>query len=210
MPFRSGGLSVRRYLVLEEIPKTLPQTATLAIRRYGWRPIDDSRGEKESFGWVNPRNILAEQFTYDQIVDGGYMLLGTRRDKKAFSQVLFRARRQELFEETKKERKLQKLSRQQRIALEEQLTIEMLKETSAQSAFSELVWDMNSNIVYMGATSNPLCERMQELFEATFDIKLRPLYPAIIGARYIAQQGLEEEFHLASAAVGAGAQGGDK
>ena len=68
MPFQSGGLSVRRYTVLEEIPKSLAQTATLAIRRYVFRPIDDSRGEKESFGWVNPRNVLQQSFTYDDIV----------------------------------------------------------------------------------------------------------------------------------------------
>lgn len=200
MPFQSGGLSVRRYTVLEEIPKSLAQTATLAIRRYVFRPIDDSRGEKESFGWVNPRNVLQQSFTYDDIVDGPHMLLGVRRDKKSFSPTLFKARRRELFEETKQQRKLQKLSRQQRIALEEQLTIEMLKETSPQSAFAEIVWDMNSNIVLMGATATALCERIQEMFEATFNLKLRVVYPALVGAQYIAQQGLEEEFALASAA----------
>ncbi len=202
MPFLSGALSVRRYLVLEDIPETLPQTATLAMRRYSWRPIDDSRGEKESFGWVNPRRLLQEDFTYDDVVDGPHMLLGIRRDRKNFSQVLFRARREELFEETKKERGIQKLSRQQRLALEEQLTIEMLKETSPQSSFAELVWDMNSNLVLMGATSNALCERIQELFEATFDLKMRVTFPALLGAEYIETQGLEDEFHLASAVEG--------
>lgn len=201
MPFRSGGLSVRRYLVLGEVPKTLPQTATLAMRRYTFRPINEERGEKESFGWVNPRQLLAENFTYEEIVDGPHMLLGVRRDRKNFSQVLFRARREELIEDTKKERKLQKISRQQRLALEEQLTIQMLRETSPQSSFSELVWDMNSNIVLMGATSNTLCERVQEVFEATFDLKLRPMYPALIGADFIAAQGLEAEYFQATEAA---------
>ncbi|MBI1234926.1 MAG: hypothetical protein GC208_10535 [Alphaproteobacteria bacterium] len=200
MPFRSASLSVRRYAVLGDVPRTLPQTATLAMRRYTFRPIDDSRGEKEAFGWINPRNLLAENFTFDEVADGLHLLLGVRRDHKAFSPVLFRARREELFESAKKERKLQKISRQQRLALEEQLTIQMLREISPQSAFSELLWDMNSGIVLMGATSNALCERIQELFEATFDLKLRPMYPALIGANYIATQGLEAEYFLATEA----------
>ncbi|CAN5380523.1 hypothetical protein BH09SUM1_BH09SUM1_03020 [soil metagenome] len=202
MPFRTGALTIRRYSVLSEIPASLPQTATLAIRRYTFRAIDDARGEKESFGWVNPRSLLDNRIAYDDIVDGPYLLLGTRRDRKNFSKVLFRARRDDMIEEVKKEKKLTKISRQQRIALEEQLTVEMLRETSAVSSFAELVWDMNSNVVLMGAASNALCERIQEVFEATFDLKLRPIYPALIGADYIAAQGLEEEFHLASAAAG--------
>lgn len=201
MPFRTGGLSVRRYAVLGEIPGSLPQTATLAMRRYGYRPINDDRGEKEAFGWINPRHLLDETFRYEDVVDGPHMLLGVRRDRKSFSAVLFRARRDALLESTKKERKLTKISRQQRLALEEQLTIEMLRETSPQSGFAELVWDMNSNIVLMGATGNALCERIQELFEATFDLKLRPLYPALLGADYIAAKDLEKDFHLATEAA---------
>lgn len=202
MAFLSGSLSVRRYEVLDPIPDTLPQTATLAVRRYSWRPIDENRGEKESFGWVNPREVLQESFTWDDVVDGPHVLLGLRRDRKSFSPVLFRARRDEIFARMKEERKITKLSRQQRLALEEELTVMMLKETSAHSQFSELVWDLNSNIVYMGATSNTLCERIQELFEATFDLKLRVVYPALIGAEYIESQGLEQEFQAAEAASG--------
>ena len=198
MPFIQGSISVRRYQVGDEIPATLAQTATLAIRRYAWRPIDDQRGEKESFGWINPRNVLQDGFTYDDLVDGPYMVLGVRRDRKNYSKVLFKARRDLMFVDVKKQRNLDKLSRQQRMALEEQLNVEMLKETSPQSAFSEMVWDMNSNLVFMGATSNTLCERIQELFEATFDLKIRPIFPSIMGAEYIASNDLEDKYYLAA------------
>jgi recombination associated protein RdgC len=199
MSFLQGSISVRRYQVGDEIPATLAQTATLAIRRYAWRPIDDQRGEKESFGWMNPRNVLQDGFTYDDLVDGPYMVLGVRRDRKNYSKVLFKARRDLMFVDVKKERNLDKLSRQQRMALEEQLNIEMLKETSPQSTFSEMVWDTNSNLVFMGATSNTLCERIQELFEATFDLKVRPIFPSIVGAEYIASNDLEDKYYLAAA-----------
>ncbi len=204
MPFRSGALSVSRFQVVEDIPETLPKTATVALRRYLWRPIDDARGERESFGWVNPRRLLAETFTWEDVVDGPYVLLGVRRDRKNFSQVLFRARRDELFDRTKSERNITRLSRQQRLALEEQLTVEMLRETSPQSTFAEVVWDTNSNLLLVGTTANTFCERTIEIFEATFDLKVRPLFPALIGADAIAAQGLEEEFRLAGAGGGGG------
>lgn len=200
MPFRSGGLSVRRYIVLGEPPRNLPQTATLAMRRYSFRPINEERGERESFGWINPRNLLSDNFTYDEVVDGPHLLLGVRRDAKNFSQVLFRARRDDLTESTKRERKLQKISRQHRLAIEEKLTVDVLRETSPQSTFAELLWDMNSEVVLIGGASNAFCERIQEVFEATFDLKLSPLFPALLGADYIATQGLEAEYFQATKA----------
>ena len=201
MAFLTGGISTRRYILMEPPPPQLEKTATLAIRRYSWRAIDDSRGERESFGWVNPRRILDPMFTWDDVLISPYVLLGVRRDRKAFSPVIFRARRDEKLGIVKKEKKIEKISRQHRIAIEEELTVEMLKETSPQSAFSELVWDLNSNLVYIGATGNAACERIQEIFEATFDVKIRPMFPALTAAEYIAVQGLEEEFQLANAAA---------
>lgn len=201
MPFMTGSLSIRRYSVIDDVPKELPQTATLAMRRYTFRPIDEERGEKESFGWVNPRSILDETFTFEEVFISPYVYLGVRRDRKTFSPTIFKARRDRKYGKVRKEKKLERLSRQHRLALDEELTIEMLKETSPQSAFNELVWDMNTHIIYMGATSNALCERIQELFEATFDLKLRPMYPALAGAEFIMSQGLEDEYHLASAAA---------
>lgn len=207
MPFISGGLSVRRYVVLGEVPRTFEQTATLAMRRYAWRPIDASRGERESFGWVNPRSVLDDTFTFEDVYTRPYLYLGVRRDRKAFSPVLFRARRDQRMDDVRRQRKLEKLTRQHRLAIEEELTIEMLKETSPTSSFAELVWDQNSGVVLMGATSNTLCERIQEVFEATFDLKLRPSFPALIGAQFIASQGLEREYELATAQAGGAARG---
>jgi len=194
MGFRAGSLTVRRYAVLGEVPESLARTATNSLKRYVFKPIDDSRGEKESFGWVNPRRFLDKSFAWEDLVDGHLAFMALRRDRKSFSPVLFRARRDERIERIRTEKKIAKISRQQRLALEEELTVEMLKETSPQSSFSEIVWDLNSNLVLMGAASNTLCERIQEVFEATFDLKLRPMFPALIGGEYIAAQGLEQEY----------------
>lgn len=200
MPFQIGSISVRRYRVLGQVPVELERTATVSIRGRSWRPIDEKRGEKESFGWVNPRDLLEPQFDWeDVVISHGLVLLGIRRDRKDFSKVLFRARRARLFSAVMAEKKIQKLSRQQRLALEEQLAIDMLRETSPRSQFSEMLWDMNSGIVLMGATSNALCERIADLFEATFDLKLRVMFPALAGAEFIQSQGLDREYELATA-----------
>ncbi len=202
MPFASGALSVRRYAVAGEITSEFPQLATNSLRRYAFRPINDEKGERESFGWVNPRDLLAAKFAYDDLVDGSLIYLGVRRDRKAFSKVLFRARLEEKMRAVKSARKLEKISRQHRAALEDELAVEMLRETSPTSAFHELIWDLARGEILMGATSSATCDRIRDLFEATFDLKTTPRHPALVGAEYIASQGLEAEF---KATVGAGA-----
>lgn len=193
--------TARRYRVLGPPPADLDKMATLAIRRYSWRPICDMRGERESFGWVDPRNVLASMFTWEDLVLHPYVLLGIRQDRKKFSSVLFRARRDAIVREVCRQKKVQRLSRAHCIAIEEELTVTMLKETTPTSAFCNVVWDLNSGIVYVAAAGEKVCERIQEMFEGTFDLKLQPILPALTAAAFVRDHGLDEEFHLANAAA---------
>lgn len=194
MPFVSGALSVRRYAVAGELSPEFAQLATTALRRYCFRPINDEKGERESFGWVNPRDLLATKFAYDDLVNGPLLYLGVRRDRKAFSKVLFRARLEEKMRGVKAAKKIEKISRQHRVALEDELSVEMLRETSPTSTFQEFIWDMSRGEILMGVTGSAACDRIRDLFEATFDLKITPRHPALVGAEFIASQGLEAEF----------------
>lgn len=204
MPFRSGSMSVRRYAVQDEVPAAFARTATMALRRYVWRPIDADRGERESFGWVNPRRPLEAELLWEDCLDGNLAFLAVRRDRKSFNKTLFRARREELFAKTKREKGMERLTRQHRIALEEQLTVQMLREVTPAVAFTELVWDLNTGDVLMGATGKSLCERIADLFHSTFDLRLGARFPALVGYGFMSQQGLEENFDAANAALAEG------
>jgi hypothetical protein len=208
MAFRSGTLSVRRFVVEGEVPEALARTATMAVRRYAWQPVDADRGEREAFGWVNPRNVLQTQLDWEDLVDGHLAILGVRRDRKSFNKTLYKARREELFAKTRREKGVERLTRQHRLALEEELTVRMLKEVTPTTAFTELVWDMNAGEVYVAATSKALCERIADLFTGTFDLRLVPRFPALAGLAFIEEQGLEEDFARATAlAAGQGEAG---
>lgn len=209
MPFRSGTLSARQYVIVGEVPEAFVRTATMALRRYAFRPIDADRGEREAFGWVNPRRPLDDRYTWEDVVDGPLAFLAVRRDRKSFNKVLFKARRDEAFARVKKEKGLERLTRQHRVAIEEELTIQMLREVTPATAFTELVWDMNSGDVLIGATGKALCERITELFTSTFDLRLAPQFPALLGHAFMTEQGLEENFHLANAAAQEAGDGHD-
>lgn len=201
MPFRSGALSVRRFRLEEPPPESLSRTATMAIRRHAYKPIQPERGERESFGWVNPRRLLDNTYTWDDIVDGNLVFLAVRKDKKTFNKTLFKARRDDMIETLCKQKGIERITRQHRLAIEEELTVTMLKEVTPTTAFTELVWDTNTDEVLMGATSRTLCERIADLFQSTFDRRLLPLFPSLVGWRLLSEQGLEEGFAEATEAA---------
>ena len=201
MPFRSGALSVRRFRLDEPPPETLSRTATMAMRRHAYKPINAERGERESFGWVNPRRLLDTTYSWEDVVDGNLVFLALRKDKKAFNKALFKARRDDMIEKLCKERGIERITRQHRLAIEEELTVVMLKEVSPTTSFTELVWDTNTDEVMIGATSRTLCERIGDVFQSTFDRRLMPLFPALVGWRMLSEQGLEEGFAEATEAA---------
>lgn len=192
-------MTVRRYRLAEELPAALLRTATMALRRDAHKPVQDDKGERESFGWVNPRDLLDSELVWEDMVDGNLAYLAARLDRKTFNRQLFRARLERRFAEVREEKGVSRLTRQHRLALQEELTIQMLKEVTPSIAFTELVWDLNTGQVYVGATSRATCERICDLFTKTFDLRLQPLFPALVGYAMMTEQGLEENFDAASA-----------
>jgi hypothetical protein len=89
-------------------------------------------------------------------------------------------------ETVKRERKIEKITRQHRLALEEELKAAMLREVSPSTAFVQVVWSVNSGMVLIGAAGDVACERAQDVFEQTFGVRLSmALVPGVMaGQRY--------------------------
>ena len=174
MPIQSGSLSITRYRVLSELSPSFAHN--LALRRYSYRPIDDSRGEAYSYEWVNPYNIL-EAPDWDQINDSGLALLTIRNDKKDIPAPLFKALLAKEFEDRKAKLNLDMLSRQQRLAIAEELRIKLLKSTSPNTCTYEALWDIPNRMIYIATPPGTNCDRIYDLIVATFDLQLERIKP---------------------------------
>ncbi len=192
--FVDGSLACRRFVLDGEPCGEFDRVATMAVRRYSFRAINADRGEKESFGWVNPRAVLEEELSWGDLrVEGASLVfLAARLDRKSLCPVLFRERLRKAMDKAKRDKGVERITRQHRRALEEQLTIEMLKETSASSSFTEVVWDRNSGEVFIGSGSRSLCERIMDLFASTFDMRLAPIVPSLMKYDWLERSGVED------------------
>lgn len=172
MGFVTGAITFRRYRIEGGVPSDMARTATVALRRYAFHEIDASRGERESWGWVNPLNLLGGSLVWEDLVDGHLVCLGVRRDRKTFSRDLFRARRDARIAEERRRLNVQRISRQQRLAIEEEVTLEMLSAASPTTQVMEVVWDLNTGDVLVGSASDA-GDHVVDMFEATFDLRPR-------------------------------------
>jgi hypothetical protein len=181
-----GSIAARIFTITEPPPSNFAEAATLAIRRYTFRPIDDSRGERTSAGWCIPGKPLVESFTAEEVcISHNRYLLGYRTDLKRIPPVIFKARVAERIAEVRREKRIEKLSRQHRIAVEEEVEIALLKQTSPKTDVIEVALLLNEGLVIIGTATQSKIDKITEMLEATFDMKLRERFPSLLfGQRF--------------------------
>lgn len=193
MSLSKGTATCRIYAIdASEVPASFERTATMALRRYAFRSIDADRGEDHSFGWIDPRRVLDMALVWENMVDGSLVFLAVRIDKKTLDKVAFGARSKQRQAEMCRERAMSRLSRQQRLALEESLKTEMLREVSPTTSYVEIVWDRTAGLLIIGTSSNATCERITDLFASTFDVRVAPQFPSLLGYAYTQEQGIDD------------------
>lgn len=192
MSLSKGTATCRIYHVdASEAPASLCRTATMAVRRYAFRPIDSERGEDQSFGWINPRSPLNMELVWEEMLDGNIAFLAVRIDRKAIDKVAFAARQKAMHAKVCSEKGIARLTRQHRLAIDEQLKVEMLKEVTPTTSYVEIVWDRGRSLLIIGTNSNATCERIVDLFSSSFDLRPAPQFPSLLGYAWSRGQGLD-------------------
>lgn len=169
-----------RFYKCEDIDKLRHAGFGDRLRRYSFRAIDPARGERQAAGWVDPLAPCDFIGADVSLLDGSYLFLGFRRDRKAPNRIMLRERIKNEMARVKRESGVARLSRQQRVAIEEQETVKLLAETSATTAVTEVVLNTNTGTLLIGAASRALCERIVDFIVETFDIRPKWQHPALL------------------------------
>ncbi len=179
MPITIGTLSCRLFRVDGKPPTNFRDTYPLQIKRYAYHPPKVEEGEMRSMGWVNPRRILHTDMTLDEVLLDEWLILALRIDKITLNGRLFKARVFEEMDRVRKEKQRDRLSRDERVALQNQVQMEMAKRQTPSTAIQEMAWNLRSGQVVFTATGDKLCLEFQEYFSETFSLALEPLCPYI-------------------------------
>lgn len=183
---------MRVWRVSESLPADFRQTIERNLRRHAFRPIDVERGEMQSLGWVNLRQLLDTKLTVEKALVRNYVLLALRVDRLAINQKLFRATLAREMVAKLRERDGRKLSREERLVLEDQVRMDLIKRTQPVTTVHEMAWNLETGLVFFTATAQRMNMAFADLFAETFQVVLEPRFPFLRAQDYARRQGQEE------------------
>lgn len=188
MGFASGSVSFRRFSVMGDPPKAIDQSMLDALSDHALRPREVGAPEEVEYGWSGGRHILDANFSFEHNVFGDALMFGLRIDTNKVPGELKKA--YQLMEEdaAAAQNPSGYISKNQKREAKE-ITSRKIDDDlrSGQFRRSKLVpilWDLASQTVYCSASSSTE-ERLLEIFERTFDLKLIPLSSGSLALRVL-------------------------
>jgi hypothetical protein len=193
MPLVNGSLTARVWRVADPLARNFKETFERNLPRHAFTPPDPERGQIESIGWVNIRQILDSRLTLDKVMVRNHIVLALRADRLAINQRVFRATLAQEIGRKLREVKRERLSREERAVIEDKVKLEMLKRTQPSTAIHEMAWHLESGLVWFGSNSQRMTMVFSDLFTETFQVALEAQFPFMRAQRWAERQGLATE-----------------
>ncbi len=193
MPITAGSLTGRVWRVVDTLPPNFKELFERNLQRHAFKPIDPERGELQSMGWVNIRQMLDSRLTLEKVMFRSLFLLALRVDKLAINQRLFKASLAQEVGKVLREKEKDQLSREERLVIEDKVRMDLIKRTQPNTAVYDVAWHLESGLVIFGTTGEKLNLSFSDLFSETFQVTIEPQYPFLRAQRYAQAQGIERE-----------------
>lgn len=182
MGILSGGLSLKRFLVLGPVPDE--EQRNEALRQDQFRPFEDGL-EEERMGWCDWRNPLICPPDPDWVDRGEFLMLGLRIDTRKVPPVLLKAHLDLKTQSLMKEKDLAFIGKEARTSLQDEIKVELLRKVLPSPKIIEIAWDTKQGILWTTATSSKAQGALTGLFMKSFGVELQPMAPLILAGRVV-------------------------
>ena len=178
--FGSGNFT--RFIVDESLPEDYLETFPQKIARYCFRGLDESSDEERSTGWVNILDMFDSTFAGMEYFKDPCIALSWRVDVRNVPSKALMQYCREAEEKIKDMEGLEQLPKNRRREIKESVRIKLLKRAIPRSNTYDMIWNLQTGIVFFGGTSNKLCDEFAEFFLNTFALHLKTIYPYAIAS----------------------------
>ncbi len=178
MAILKGGLSVRRYRIIGELPEGFTDVFVDALNTNQFREPQSPTHKGEASGWCQVHNLLDVDFSdvnlwlYNQ-----YALFALRVDKKVVPARLLRAHLEKRMQAWCSANNRPRVPAAVKEELREALEQEMLQKTLPRVQTFEVCWHQNDGWLLFTSDSELPNERFQKLFLRTFALRAVPWSP---------------------------------
>jgi hypothetical protein len=197
MGFASGSISFRRYAVIGEARSEVVQDMLDRLSEHTLRPRELGVPEEDEYGWSGGRHVLDGSFSFENNVYADALLFGLRIDTNKVPGDLKKAY-QMMEEEAAAANnpsgfisKLQK--RDAKDIVRRRIDEDLRSGRFRRSKLLPILWDLPSQTLFCNA-SGAAQEKLLEIFERTFELKLMPLSAGSIALRMLEPKGRRRDY----------------
>ena len=197
MGFSSGPVSFRRYVVAGAQPEAIDQSILDKLDEHALRPRDLGVPEEVEYGWSGGRHVLDASFSFEHNVYADALSFGLRVDTNKVPGELKQAytlMEEEAAAATNPSGFISKnQKRDVKDIVRRKVDDDLRSGKFRRSKLAGILWDFPSNTLYCAANSSTE-EKLLELFERTFELKLLPLSSGTLGLRLLEPRGKRREY----------------
>ena len=188
-----GTGNFTRYFVNNNPDQNDPDVFLERITRYSFQKLDENSEEERSTGWVNIMDVFNADFEDKAFFMHPYIALSWRVDVRKVPRDALKQHCQEAENEIKKSEELEQLPKNKRKELRDFIWHQLLKRSIPRIHTYDMIWNLDTSILFFGSTNNKLCDEFAESFSRTFDIGLSPLFPYSMAYHYLEKDRINPE-----------------
>ena len=197
MGFASGSVSFGRFAVVGGGPSSVDQALLDRLAEHALRPGEFGAPQEVEYGWSGGRHVLDGAFTFEHNVFADALHLAMRLDVNKVPAELKKAYRLIEAEAVAAANPSGFISKDQKRQVNQtvgrKLDEELRSGRFRRSRLLPVLWDLPNQILYCPASGSAL-EKLAELFERSFDLKLHPLTAGSLALRMLEPKGRRRDY----------------
>ncbi len=197
----SGSITISRFFVQGELPARYQDRFLKSIRLRAMQPLTADCEEEERVGWCVPGDALDLDLSAQKLFSETAVTLGFRVDKWSIPRALFNAH----FNEAKTLKLAQtgreKLTKREKDELKFRITRKLKRKLIPTTRHSDVVWLVDSGVLWFWNRSARAKEDLTQLFEQTFSLTLHEASPFIVARELVPAPRLEGASQIEQSSV---------
>jgi len=189
----TGSWSFTRFQVEDPPPEDHLALFTEKILQYAFRPLDETSDLERSSGWVDIVDMFDNLFPGRSFLRPPFLSLSWRVDARSIPSHALKQYCMDWENKIKEEEDLEFLSKKRRQEIRERGYVQLLRRAIPRSKTYDMVWNLETGLVYFGSVSEKLCDEFSEFFFITFGLPLKNVFPYTLAQEFLEKEGMGPE-----------------
>ena len=187
MGIMSGAMTFKAYFVEGYDFQNIDYNELLSkLNRGIFKEINKERGEKESFGFADSRDIFSLEIDFNHTFYDNYVYFNFRRDILKLQKSVINHYMKEIEKTFKR-----KVTKRELKEIKARAEAKYIKEVFPTVASYEVVWNLETGILYFFTQSRALNEKFTEWFERNLELELTEIETATFAAKFLNDEELK-------------------